>query len=80
MTNGNNANGNFSVLASVYAENGDFAKALEWQGKAIDLVKSDAMKQRYLARVELFKQGKPFRMDPKTAMQVPTPTVAKAAN
>ena len=64
LTNGNNANGNFSVLASVYAENGDFAKALEWQAKAIDLTKSSEMKQRYLARVELFKQGKPFRMDP----------------
>ena len=30
------------------------------------------MKQRYLARVELFKHGKPFRLDPKTARQVPT--------
>lgn len=25
-------------------------------------------------------QGKPFRLDPKTAMQVPAPSVAKAAN
>ncbi len=80
LTNGNNANGNFSVLASVYAENGDFAKALEWQQKALDLTKSNEMKLRYLARVELFKQGKPFRVDPKTAMQIPTPSVAKAAN
>ena len=48
--------------------------------EAISLTKSNDMKQRYLARVELFQQGKPFRMDPKTAMQVPTPTVAKAAN
>jgi len=33
-----------------------------------------------VARVEIFKQGKPFRLDPKTAMQVPAPSVAKAAN
>jgi hypothetical protein len=38
------------------------------------------MQQRYLARVELFKQGKPFRMDPKTAMQVPVPSAPKTAN
>ncbi len=80
LSNGNNANNNFSVLASVYAENGDFAKALEWQGKAIDLAKTEQMKQRYLARVELFKQGKPFRLDPKTAMQELAPGAAKAAN
>jgi len=66
LSNGNNADNNFSVLASAYAENGDFAQALEWQGKAVTLVKNDKMKQRYLARVELFKQGKPFRLDPKT--------------
>ncbi len=80
LTNGNNAGANFSVLASVYAENGDFPKAIEWQTKAIAATTSNEMQQRYLARVELFKQDKPFRMDPKTAMQVPTPTVAKAAN
>ena len=73
LTNGNNANGNFSVLASVYAENGDFPRPFSGRKKAIDLTKSNEMKLRYLARVELFKQGKPFRMDPKTAMQVPTP-------
>ena len=71
LSNGNNADGNFSVLASAYAENGDFTAALSWQNKALDLTKSQEMKQRYLARVELFKQNKPFRLDPKTAMQVP---------
>ncbi len=68
-----------SVLASAYAESGDFAQAITWQQKAFDLTKSQEMKQRYLARLELFKQGKPFRLDPKTAMQIPT-VVAKAAN
>jgi tetratricopeptide (TPR) repeat protein len=79
LNNGVNLDGNFSVLASTYAENGDFAKAIEWQGKAIDQTSSSEMKQRYLARLELFKQNKPFRLDPKTAMQVPT-TVANTAN
>ncbi len=67
-----------SVLASVYAENRDFAQAITWQQKALEMTKSQEMKQRYLARLELFKQDKPFRLDPKTAMQVPV--VAKAAN
>ncbi len=43
------------------------------------MTKSQEMKQRYLARLELFKQNKPFRLDPKTALQVPT-VVAKAAS
>ena len=71
LSNGNNTDNNFSVLASAYAENGDFDQALQWQGKAIDLTKDGQMKQRYLARVELFKQGKPFRFDPKSALQNP---------
>ena len=74
LSNGNTVS--ISVLASVYAENGDFAQAITWQQKALDLTKSQEMKQRYLARLELFKQGKPFRLDPKTAMQIPTVAVA----
>ncbi len=72
----------WSSLAGWHLEggNGEYAKALEWQQKAIDLTKSDEMKLRYLARVELFKQGKPFRLDPKTATQVPAPSVVKASN
>ena len=71
--------GNVSILASVYAENGDFAQAITFQQKALEMTKSQEMKQRYLARLELFKQNKPFRLDPKTALQVPT-VVAKAAS
>jgi tetratricopeptide (TPR) repeat protein len=70
LSNGNNADNNFSVLASVYAENGDFAQALQWQQRAVELTSSPETKQRYLARIELFKQNKPFRMDLKTAMQI----------
>jgi len=71
LTNGANVS-NISILASVYADSGDFAQAIIWQQKALELTTSPEMKQRYLARLELFKQGKPFRLDPKTAMQIPT--------
>jgi tetratricopeptide (TPR) repeat protein len=79
LSNGNNADNNFSVLASCYAENGDFTAALQWQAKALEQVKSQEMKQRYLARVELFKQNKPFRLDPKSAMSVPVVGAAAGA-
>jgi tetratricopeptide (TPR) repeat protein len=75
MTNGSTVS--ISILASVYAENGDFAQAVTWQQKALDLTKSEEMKQRYLARLSLFKQGKPFRLDPATALHAPT-VAAKA--
>jgi tetratricopeptide (TPR) repeat protein len=70
LSNGNVVS--ISVLASVYAENGDFAQAITWQQKALDMTKSPEMKQRYLARLVLFKQSKPFRLDPQTAMQIPS--------
>ena len=77
LANGSNANGTFSALAAAYAENGDFTKAVEWQAKGIDLTKNNELKQRYLARLELFKQGKPFRMDPKAAAKASAPSVSK---
>jgi tetratricopeptide (TPR) repeat protein len=77
LANGSNANGTFSALAAAYAENGDFSKAVEWQTKAIDLTENNELKQRYLARLELFKQGKPFRMAPKAAAQASAPSVNK---
>jgi tetratricopeptide (TPR) repeat protein len=69
LTNGNNANNNFLVLAATYAENADFPQATEWQNKAIAQAKTEQVKQRYLARVALYKQGKPYRYDRKTAEQ-----------
>ncbi len=75
LTGGTGAS-TISVLASVYAENGDFTQAITYQQKALDLTPSQEMKQRYSARLALFKQSKPFRLDPKTALQVPV--VAKA--
>jgi tetratricopeptide (TPR) repeat protein len=53
-------------LAAAYAESGDFEKAKEWEAKAIEMANTDksAMDKKKAAarsRLELYKQGKPFR-------------------
>jgi hypothetical protein len=53
----------FDTLAAAYAESGDFAKAQEWQTKAIEFV-PQKVKPEYLARLELYKQGKPYHAPP----------------
>ena len=58
------------TLAAAYAECGDFDKAKEWQAKAIELAKTgkaatDKDKTEAAARLELYKQGKPYREEPK---------------
>ena len=57
-------------LAAAYAESGDFDKAKEWGTKAIELAKTDKTatdkdKQALRDHLELFKQGMPFREEPK---------------
>ncbi len=59
------AGGCADTLAAAYAENGDFAKAREWQEKAIDLADEEG-KTDGRARLELYKQGKPYRMEAKS--------------
>jgi len=51
-------------LACAYAESGDFAKAREWAEKAIAMARDDKDKQELRARLELFKQNKPYREEP----------------
>ena len=72
LSNGNNADGNFSVLASAYAENGDFTAALQWQAKAIDLTKSSEMEASGISPA-LSCSSRTSRSGSirKTAMQVP---------
>jgi hypothetical protein len=48
------------TLAAAYAQTGDFAKACEVQGKAIKAATEKA-KNGCRSRLELYKQGKPFR-------------------
>ena len=51
-------------LAAAYAECGDFAQAGEWQEKAIEVEPQDGENGDKVlqARLELFKQGKPYHM------------------
>ncbi len=54
------------TLAAAYAESGDFQKAVEWQAKAIDLAATDKSatekdKAEANSRLELYRQGKPYR-------------------
>ncbi len=54
------------TLAAAYAESGDFEKAKEWQAKSIELAKADKSatdedKAEAHSRLELYKQGKPYR-------------------
>ena len=54
------------TLAEANAENGDFAKALEWAAKAIEMAGKDKTANAkvvddFRAEIELFKQGKPYR-------------------
>ncbi len=48
------------TLAAAYAEAGDFAKAVEWQNKAVDLA-PEAEKGSYGERLKLYRQGIRYR-------------------
>jgi tetratricopeptide (TPR) repeat protein len=50
------------TLAAAHAEAGDFAKAIEYQTKAIDLAEQDD-KSELQARLELYKSNKPYRQE-----------------
>jgi tetratricopeptide (TPR) repeat protein len=48
-------------LAAAHAEAGDFAKAVEWQTKAIELLDPKAKEQEAMqARLKLYEAGKPY--------------------
>ena len=62
------------TLAEANAENGDFAKAREWGAKAIEMAGKDKtanakVVEGFRAEIELFKQGKPYREEPKQNWQ-----------
>jgi tetratricopeptide (TPR) repeat protein len=48
------------TLAAAYAEDGKFDNAVEWQTKAIELTPEED-KEELRSRLELYKQGKPYR-------------------
>jgi tetratricopeptide (TPR) repeat protein len=60
-----NRNENYvDTLAAAYAETGEFEKAIQWQTKAVDLA-SPQEKEEFRQRLELYKEKKPYREEPK---------------
>ena len=57
--------GYIDTLAAAYAETGDFEKAKEWETKAIALATAEKAKTEMRSRLELYKQEKPYRQEPK---------------
>jgi tetratricopeptide (TPR) repeat protein len=49
------------TLAAAYAEVGDFASAVKWQTKAVELEADPAEKEEYRGHLKLYQQKKPFR-------------------
>ncbi len=49
------------TLAAAYAEVGDFASAVKWQTKAIELEADPKERLEYQARLKLFRENRPFR-------------------
>ncbi len=53
--------GALGTLAAACAEAGDFAAAVKWQQKVLELITHGPRPQFYLDRLALYKAGKPFR-------------------
>ena len=53
-------------LAAAYAELGNFASAIQWQSKAIELAKNREQGEM-LRRQELYRQSQPYRLEIKAA-------------
>jgi tetratricopeptide (TPR) repeat protein len=49
------------TLAAAYAEVGDFAAAVKWQTKAVELEADPAEKDEYRGHLKLYQDKKPFR-------------------
>jgi tetratricopeptide (TPR) repeat protein len=52
--------GDIDTLATAYAEAGDFANAVKWQKKALEMAPA-AKKPGYRSHLELYEAGKPYR-------------------
>jgi tetratricopeptide (TPR) repeat protein len=54
--------GNLSTLAAAYAESGDFVAAVKWQEEALGVYKNDKDREQARARLELYRQKRPYRV------------------
>lgn len=54
-----------AVLATAYAENGEFERAVEIQQQAIDMLGPENLdaRERYMSRLALYQEGRPFRRE-----------------
>ena len=52
------------TLAAAYAEAGNFAEAIQWQQKAVELLDS-VYKAGAQERLELYRQGRPYHEEAK---------------
>ena len=52
------------TLAAASAESGDFATALKWQTRAIELVSDPEFKKECESRLALYRDKKPYREKP----------------
>ncbi len=53
--------GLIDTLAAAYAEVGDFAAAINWQTKALELETDAKNKEEYVTRLKLYRDKKPYR-------------------
>ncbi len=51
-----------SGYAAALAEDGQFPLAVQWQDRALDLLKGTRYRNDYQERLQLYKAGKPYRM------------------
>jgi hypothetical protein len=51
------------TLAAAWAEAGNFTRALDWAGQAVDLAPPDD-RPAYQARLELYRTGRPYHGGP----------------
>ena len=60
-----------SVLAAAYAELGDFAKAVEWETKAVNMTNDTSAKAEFAATLKLYQKRQPYRLPSDTPAVLP---------
>jgi Flp pilus assembly protein TadD len=50
------------AVAAAYAETGDFAQAVKWQSRAIELARDETKREGLRSRIGLYHAGRPYRL------------------